>query len=116
MRMPPSSPRQFHRPPHTASCASLRLFCCASASRSHGTASPCCSPKSYGRSRPPSLSHGMRTRYNPIRSTDFRRKIVNDPFDYQSIAKTIDHSLLNPSLTTRELEEGCALAIRYDVA
>jgi deoxyribose-phosphate aldolase len=37
-------------------------------------------------------------------------------FDYASIAKTIDHSLLNPSLTTRELEEGCALAIRYDVA
>ena len=28
----------------------------------------------------------------------------------------IDHSLLNPALTTRELEEGCALAIRYNVA
>src|SRR5208282_3712859 len=28
----------------------------------------------------------------------------------------IDHSLLNPTLTTRELEEGCALAVRYDVA
>jgi deoxyribose-phosphate aldolase len=28
----------------------------------------------------------------------------------------IDHSLLNPSLTTGELEEGIALAIRYDVA
>lgn len=28
----------------------------------------------------------------------------------------IDHSLLNPSLTTRELEDGCALAARYDVA
>jgi len=28
----------------------------------------------------------------------------------------IDHSLLNPTLTTRELEEGCALAIRYHVA
>src|SRR5208337_5684919 len=62
------------------------------------------------------LSHGMRTRYNPIRSTDFRRKIVNDPFDYPSIAKMIDHSLLNPSLTTVELEAGCSLAVRYDVA
>jgi deoxyribose-phosphate aldolase len=27
----------------------------------------------------------------------------------------IDHSLLNPTLTTRELEEGCALALRYNV-
>ncbi|MGA2673918.1 MAG: deoxyribose-phosphate aldolase [Terracidiphilus sp.] len=37
-------------------------------------------------------------------------------FDYETIAKMIDHSLLNPSLTTNELEEGCALAIRYNVA
>ena len=28
----------------------------------------------------------------------------------------IDHSLLNPSLTTRELEDGCALAVKYNVA
>ena len=28
-------------------------------------------------------------------------------YDYESIAKMIDHSLLNPSLTTAELEEGC---------
>jgi deoxyribose-phosphate aldolase len=35
---------------------------------------------------------------------------------YQAIAKMIDHSLLNPSLTTPELEQGCALALRYDVA
>jgi deoxyribose-phosphate aldolase len=28
----------------------------------------------------------------------------------------IDHSLLNPSLTTSELEDGCSLAVRYDVA
>ncbi len=39
-----------------------------------------------------------------------------DAFDYQAIAKMIDHSLLNPSLTTHDLEDGCALAIRYDVA
>lgn len=36
--------------------------------------------------------------------------------DYPAIAKMIDHSLLNPTLTTRELEDGCALAIRYNVA
>jgi len=28
----------------------------------------------------------------------------------------IDHSLLNPTLTARDLEEGCQLALRYDVA
>lgn len=37
-------------------------------------------------------------------------------YDYVSIAKMIDHSLLNPTLTTPELEDGCALAKRYDVA
>ena len=41
---------------------------------------------------------------------------MTQPFDYLSIAKTIDHSLLNPTLTTTELEDGCALAIRYNVA
>lgn len=37
-------------------------------------------------------------------------------FNYRAIAKMIDHSLLNPTLTTEELELGCALALRYDVA
>jgi deoxyribose-phosphate aldolase len=37
-------------------------------------------------------------------------------YNYEAIAKMIDHSLLNPSLTTRELEDGCALAVRYNVA
>jgi deoxyribose-phosphate aldolase len=32
------------------------------------------------------------------------------------IAKTIDHSLLNPALTDRELEAGCRVALEYDVA
>jgi len=41
---------------------------------------------------------------------------LTDSFDYRSIAKMIDHSLLNPALTVRELEEGCALALRYEVA
>jgi deoxyribose-phosphate aldolase len=39
-----------------------------------------------------------------------------EAYSYLDIAKTIDHSLLNPTLTTQELEDGCALAIRYDVA
>ena len=37
-------------------------------------------------------------------------------YRYEDIAKMIDHSLLNPSLTTRELEEGCRVALAYDVA
>jgi deoxyribose-phosphate aldolase len=32
------------------------------------------------------------------------------------IAKMIDHSLLNPILTDAELEEGCRVALTYDVA
>jgi deoxyribose-phosphate aldolase len=37
-------------------------------------------------------------------------------YTYSDIAKMIDHSLLNPALTARELEDGCQLAIKYDVA
>lgn len=37
-------------------------------------------------------------------------------YTYQDIAKMIDHSLLNPALAAAELEEGCHLARRYDVA
>ena len=35
---------------------------------------------------------------------------------YSQIAKMIDHSLLNPTLTESDLEAGCRLALRYDVA
>jgi deoxyribose-phosphate aldolase len=41
---------------------------------------------------------------------------MTSPYTYLDIAKMIDHSLLNPTLTTPELEDGCALAIRYNVA
>ena len=34
----------------------------------------------------------------------------------REIAKMIDHSLLNPSLTVEDLERGCQLALAYDVA
>ncbi|MBC7315276.1 MAG: deoxyribose-phosphate aldolase [Chloroflexi bacterium] len=37
-------------------------------------------------------------------------------YTYQDIAKMIDHSLLNPVMTDRELEEGCQIALKYDVA
>jgi deoxyribose-phosphate aldolase len=35
---------------------------------------------------------------------------------YDDLAKMIDHSLLNPSLTASDLEAGCGLAVEYDVA
>ncbi len=35
---------------------------------------------------------------------------------YDLIARRIDHSLLGPTLTDRELEDGCKLALRYHVA
>jgi len=37
-------------------------------------------------------------------------------YTYNDIAKMIDHSLLNPTLTVPELEAGCELALKYDVA
>lgn len=38
------------------------------------------------------------------------------PYQYSDIAKMIDHSLLNPALTTAELQAGSALARTYEVA
>jgi deoxyribose-phosphate aldolase len=35
---------------------------------------------------------------------------------YGDISKMIDHSLLNPTLTLTDLEQGCRLAVAYDVA
>jgi deoxyribose-phosphate aldolase len=37
-------------------------------------------------------------------------------YTYEEIAKMIDHSLLNPVMTDQDLEEGCRLALQYDVA
>jgi deoxyribose-phosphate aldolase len=37
-------------------------------------------------------------------------------FTYEQMAKMIDHSLLNPTLTVVDLEAGCRLAVAYNVA
>ena len=37
-------------------------------------------------------------------------------FTYEDIAKMIDHSLLNPALSVKDLEAGIQLALAYDVA
>lgn len=37
-------------------------------------------------------------------------------YSYTDLAKMIDHSLLHPAMTDKELEEGCRLAAKYQVA
>ena len=37
-------------------------------------------------------------------------------YTYEQIAKMIDHSLLNPTLTVQDLEQGIQLALHYNVA
>lgn len=37
-------------------------------------------------------------------------------YTYRELAKMIDHSLLHPTMTDRDLEEGCRIAAQYDVA
>ena len=37
-------------------------------------------------------------------------------YSYEELAGMIDHSLLHPTMTDQELEEGCKLAARYGVA
>lgn len=41
---------------------------------------------------------------------------MSEMYSYSDIAKMIDHSLLNPTLTVQEMEAGCRLARDYDVA
>ena len=37
-------------------------------------------------------------------------------YTYEELAKMIDHSLLHPTMTDQELEDGCKLAAKYGVA
>jgi deoxyribose-phosphate aldolase len=37
-------------------------------------------------------------------------------YTYEELAKMIDHSLLHPTMTDQDIEEGCALAAQYGVA
>jgi deoxyribose-phosphate aldolase len=37
-------------------------------------------------------------------------------YTYEQLAKTIDHSLLHPTMTDQELDDGCRLAAKYGVA
>ena len=37
-------------------------------------------------------------------------------YSYEQLAKMIDHSLLHPTMTDEDLEDGCQLAAKYGVA
>ncbi len=37
-------------------------------------------------------------------------------YTYEELAKMIDHSLLHPTITDQEFEDGCRLAVKYGVA
>lgn len=39
-----------------------------------------------------------------------------NPYTYLDLSKMIDHSLLNPTLTDAAIDEGCDLAVAFDVA
>src|SRR4051794_3502889 len=45
-----------------------------------------------------------------------RKEDAMAEYTCRDLAKMIDHSLLNPTLTDGELEQGCQLAREYDVA
>jgi len=51
-----------------------------------------------------------------VEFTPIRHNLFMPTDTYAGIAKMIDHSLLNPTLTTDSLGEGCRLALAYDVA
>ncbi|OAI57289.1 2-deoxyribose-5-phosphate aldolase [Verrucomicrobiaceae bacterium SCGC AG-212-N21] len=38
------------------------------------------------------------------------------PYTYEQLAKMIDHSLLHPTMTDQDLEAGCKIAAKYQVA
>ncbi|NCO38366.1 MAG: deoxyribose-phosphate aldolase [Armatimonadetes bacterium CG_4_10_14_3_um_filter_66_18] len=41
---------------------------------------------------------------------------MTNHYEYEDIAKMIDHSLLRPSMTTDDLDQGCQVALDYNVA
>lgn len=56
--------------------------------------------------------------YNRIDNLLLGRSIAapNMKYTYEELAKMIDHSLLHPTMTDGELEEGCRVAAKYGVA
>src|SRR6266478_3917854 len=60
-------------------------------------------------------------RLHPARALGSRDRLCWHTFKamnytYEELAKMIDHSLLHPTMTEQELEDGCKLAAKYGVA
>jgi deoxyribose-phosphate aldolase len=45
-----------------------------------------------------------------------RKRLIEEDITLHILAKMIDHSLLHPTMTDRDILDGCTLARRYDVA
>ena len=67
-----------------------------------------------GRSGGPEPSRGLQRRLAGVPFVVVEIFAVD--YTYTDVAKMIDHSLLNPTLTRDDLEAGCRLALAYDVA
>src|SRR5947209_6943566 len=68
-------------------------------------------PTPLARRRP-----GGHNRRSPIRWTPARREPAAMNLTYESVARKVDHSLLAPTMTPAQLEEGCYLAADYGTA
>src|SRR5258708_4531663 len=60
-------------------------------------------------------------RLHPARALSSRTNLCRHIFkpmkySYEELAKMIDHSLLHPTITDQEFEDGCKLAVKYGVA
>jgi deoxyribose-phosphate aldolase len=51
-----------------------------------------------------------------IEQNSFISFLMDNPLSLRSLAKMIDHSLLHPTLTDKEVTEGCETAMKYGVA
>lgn len=47
---------------------------------------------------------------------EYRSGMIPSKLKMAQLAKYIDHSLLHPTMTDKELEEGCAVALKYNTA
>src|SRR4051794_26886119 len=76
-------------------------------------------PKTSSRAERPCPGAGGSSQSGPVRIPIISRPapgFMSMQLTYEALAKRIDHSLLGPTLTVAELEEGCRLAAEYRVA
>jgi deoxyribose-phosphate aldolase len=64
-------------------------------------------------------THSLVSRYAPrlnCKTTQNTKQGTTMDYTFENISKMIDHSLLNPTMTSGDLEAGIRLALAYDVA